>query len=133
MQVHQYPTIKSNWFLKPFSTILENNIEYDVLLSSGLPGEDGWCEVAINVRKQFEDFVGVIIFEGSITSSFKVNDRRENMTVKMLYELLQIAGLNFSVAFSKLVKGSSLEGTKIAKPAFEDYERYLSRVMQNSN
>ena len=133
MHVLQYSTIKNNWLLKPFSAILENEIEYDVIVSSDLHEENGWCAVAIDVRKEYEDFVGGKIFEGSLTSSFKVKCKKEDLTPNMLYDLMKIAGLNFSIAFGELVKGSPLEGAQIVKPVFEDYEKYLKHAIQNSN
>ncbi len=133
MKPLRYPIIKNNWVLKLFSDILENEIEYDVLLSSELLGEKGWCAVAIDVKKEYEDFIGGIIFDGSITSSFKLKYRKEDLTAKILYDLMKIAGSNFSIAFTELVKGSTLEGTKISVPVFEDYERYLNQIIKNSN
>ncbi len=133
MKLLRFPIIKNNWVLKLFSDILENEIEYDVLLSSELPGEKGWCAVAIDVKKEYEDFIGGIIFDGSITSSFKLKYKKEDLTAKILYDLMKIAGSNFSIAFTELVKGSALEGTKISVPVFEDYERYLNQIIKNSN
>jgi hypothetical protein len=132
MDVRQYPPIKDKWVLKPFKMLLEYDVSYEVTITDQFKSDQDWCEVSIDVQKQYEDYNGGIAFEGKMTSGFKIKNKKKNITPEMLFDLLKIAGLNFTKSFAGLVKGTSLEGAKIPRPEFEHYEKYLSQVIRDS-
>jgi hypothetical protein len=132
MEVQQYPPIKDKWLLKPFHMLLEHEIEYEVYITDQFKEGQDWCEIAVTVQKPYEDYDDGIIFEGTMTSGFKLKSRKKDITPEILFDLLVIAAVNFAKEFAELVRGSSLEGTKISKPEFDLYERYLGRVILNS-
>jgi hypothetical protein len=132
MEVRQFPPVKDNWTIKPFQMVLEHEIDYEVSLTKQIADEPDWCEVAIVVQKKYEDYEDGLIFEGTVLTVFRAKNKKKEITAELLFDLLKIAGLNFAKAFAELVKGTSLEGTKIAKPEFDYYKRYLGRVIQNS-
>ena len=133
MEVMQYPPVNEQWVLNPFNMLLEHEIEYEVSIISQFTKEQDWCEVSITVKKEYEDYDDGVIFNGSVTSGFKIKSKRREISPDILFDLLKIAGLNFAKAFAELVKRTSLEGTKIAKPEFGFYERYLNRVIESAN
>ncbi len=132
MEAIQYSPILEQWILKPFTMVLEHEIEYDVSISNQFIKEQNWCEVSIAVKKEYEDYNDGIIFNGIVISGFKIKKNKKEITAKMLFDLLEIAGSNFAKSFAELIKKTSLEGTRIAKPEFENYERYLNRVIEKA-